>query len=306
MRRDWNSRSPSISRRDSISSSFSSMTDSSSQASTSEESKRRSGVNKVCRICGDVAYSYNFNCVSCESCKAFFRRNALRKKEFKCPFSGKCEINLVSRRFCQKCRLEKCFKLGMKKELILTEEERELKNKMVREKRAKIKKEKENAERTKLECALKNSSNDIPLSDSKRKCNCKCSCGKYTNEIPLEQLLSAYIKMTNEKLKPNIIFPTIPPTNVNYYTSSTSILSPIPSPKKTSSNSPVSCNNFQPTIPQSAQMIIKDALAKFNIKDFQKPPLTLNNQLFDSLLASGVIKPIYVNSNMNNEYNNIY
>ena len=33
---------------------------------------------KVCAVCGDRALSCNFGCVTCESCKAFFRRNALR------------------------------------------------------------------------------------------------------------------------------------------------------------------------------------------------------------------------------------
>lgn len=35
---------------------------------------------KVCRVCGDKAFSVNFNVVTCESCKAFFRRNALKTK----------------------------------------------------------------------------------------------------------------------------------------------------------------------------------------------------------------------------------
>nr|KAG5708734.1 hypothetical protein BaRGS_034951 [Batillaria attramentaria] len=36
------------------------------------------GVNKdkLCLVCGDKALGYNFNAISCESCKAFFRRNA--------------------------------------------------------------------------------------------------------------------------------------------------------------------------------------------------------------------------------------
>uniref|UniRef100_A0A1I7U118 Nuclear receptor domain-containing protein n=1 Tax=Caenorhabditis tropicalis TaxID=1561998 RepID=A0A1I7U118_9PELO len=87
---------------------------------SSEESRRR---QKTCRVCGDHATGYNFNVITCESCKAFFRRNALRPKEFKCPYSEDCEINSVSRRFCQKCRLRKCFTVGMKKEWILNEEQ---------------------------------------------------------------------------------------------------------------------------------------------------------------------------------------
>ncbi|GMT04353.1 hypothetical protein PENTCL1PPCAC_26527, partial [Pristionchus entomophagus] len=78
---------------------------------------------KTCRVCGDHATGYNFNVITCESCKAFFRRNALRPKEFKCPYSEDCDINSVSRRFCQKCRLRKCFSVGMKKEWILNEEQ---------------------------------------------------------------------------------------------------------------------------------------------------------------------------------------
>ncbi|EYC36243.1 hypothetical protein Y032_0918g3036 [Ancylostoma ceylanicum] len=67
------------------------------------------GKVKICRVCGDKAFSYNFNVITCESCKAFFRRNANKEREIRCPFSEQCEINVVSRRFCQRCRLAKCF-----------------------------------------------------------------------------------------------------------------------------------------------------------------------------------------------------
>ena len=35
-----------------------------------------SSAEKICGVCGDRAIGYNFDAVSCESCKAFFRRNA--------------------------------------------------------------------------------------------------------------------------------------------------------------------------------------------------------------------------------------
>jgi len=37
---------------------------------------RDSKENRVCGVCGDKALGYNFDAISCESCKAFFRRNA--------------------------------------------------------------------------------------------------------------------------------------------------------------------------------------------------------------------------------------
>uniref|UniRef100_A0A1B6EGZ0 Nuclear receptor domain-containing protein n=1 Tax=Clastoptera arizonana TaxID=38151 RepID=A0A1B6EGZ0_9HEMI len=87
--------------------------------------------SKVCGVCGDIALGYNFNAVTCESCKAFFRRNALKVKTFHCPFQEKCNLTAVTRRFCQKCRLEKCFLIGMKKELILSPEEKEIKRRKI-------------------------------------------------------------------------------------------------------------------------------------------------------------------------------
>jgi hypothetical protein len=42
--------------------------------------------NKTCRICGDKAIGYNFDVVTCESCKAFFRRNAMKPNSFRYLF----------------------------------------------------------------------------------------------------------------------------------------------------------------------------------------------------------------------------
>ncbi|PIC14488.1 hypothetical protein B9Z55_026783 [Caenorhabditis nigoni] len=74
-----------------------------------DKTKSKRTANKVCRVCGDKAISCNFNVITCESCKAFFRRNAIKEKEHRCPLNDQCEITMVSRRFCQRCRLTKCF-----------------------------------------------------------------------------------------------------------------------------------------------------------------------------------------------------
>ncbi|CAB4059110.1 NR1IN [Lepeophtheirus salmonis] len=74
---------------------------------------------KQCRVCGDKALSFNFNAISCESCKAFFRRHATKNKVLKCPFLNNCEINTITRRFCQKCRLKKCFEIEKRRKIQL-------------------------------------------------------------------------------------------------------------------------------------------------------------------------------------------
>ncbi|KAK9293918.1 hypothetical protein QLX08_011302 [Tetragonisca angustula] len=106
--------------------------------------------NKICGVCGDRALGYNFNAVSCESCKAFFRRNALKNKDFRCPFTENCNITPVTRRFCQKCRLDKCFSIGMRKEYIMSEEDKVLKRQKIEQNRAKKRPTLENTKPSKI------------------------------------------------------------------------------------------------------------------------------------------------------------
>lgn len=40
--------------------------------------KKRVNGKNVCLVCGDKALAHNFGVITCESCKAFFRRNALK------------------------------------------------------------------------------------------------------------------------------------------------------------------------------------------------------------------------------------
>ncbi|XP_059163808.1 nuclear hormone receptor HR96-like isoform X2 [Physella acuta] len=98
-----------------------------SGSQSKREQKRRpkpkDGTMLFCGVCGDRALGYNFDAISCESCKAFFRRNALKAKPFTCSFEGNCKLDAHTRKFCSGCRLKKCFSIGMKKEWILNEDQ---------------------------------------------------------------------------------------------------------------------------------------------------------------------------------------
>ncbi|XP_033757190.1 nuclear hormone receptor HR96-like [Pecten maximus] len=101
--------------------------------------KPKDGSQLVCGVCGDKALGYNFDAITCESCKAFFRRNALKSKMlpgmgtgssaglgtnvFTCSFDGNCKLDTHTRKFCSGCRLKKCFDIGMKKDWILSEDQ---------------------------------------------------------------------------------------------------------------------------------------------------------------------------------------
>ncbi|BFY96996.1 hypothetical protein BsWGS_00036 [Bradybaena similaris] len=99
---------------------------------------RKNKEDKYCGVCGDRALGYNFDAISCESCKAFFRRNAPKGLEyFKCPYEEKCKMDVSNRRFCKRCRLRKCFEIGMRKEYILTDEEKMRKRQRIEENRHK-------------------------------------------------------------------------------------------------------------------------------------------------------------------------
>ncbi|XP_068210043.1 uncharacterized protein [Palaemon carinicauda] len=98
----------------------------SSDSPTSPASPGRSGGTKACGVCGDVAKSMHFGGLSCDSCKAFFRRSVQNNayKGFTCPYDKKCVIAVSSRKACQFCRFNKCLSIGMEKGWVMTEDER--------------------------------------------------------------------------------------------------------------------------------------------------------------------------------------
>ena len=80
-----------------------------------------------CEVCNDCATGYHFNALTCEGCKGFFRRTIKAQKIFSCAFNNQCKIEKGNRRQCPACRLEKCLKIGMKRECIMTDAEIEAK-----------------------------------------------------------------------------------------------------------------------------------------------------------------------------------
>jgi len=55
---------------------------------TDNQSQEPQLPNLKCGVCGAPAYGYNFDQITCESCKAFFRRNALRDMVIKISFNS--------------------------------------------------------------------------------------------------------------------------------------------------------------------------------------------------------------------------
>ncbi|XP_047111817.1 photoreceptor-specific nuclear receptor-like [Schistocerca piceifrons] len=87
---------------------------------------RRATPPRRCAVCGDRAYSLHFGGLSCDSCKAFFRRSVQSRAclTFRCPHSRPCLVTVTSRRCCQACRYAKCLAAGMEPGWVLSEQER--------------------------------------------------------------------------------------------------------------------------------------------------------------------------------------
>lgn len=79
-----------------------------------------------CHVCGDKSTGSHFGGISCESCKAFFRRSVQKSRfaEYKCSYSGECKMNTSTRKICQFCRYKHCVMIGMKSKWVLSDDER--------------------------------------------------------------------------------------------------------------------------------------------------------------------------------------
>ena len=72
---------------------------------------------KMCEVCGDTTLGCNYGVHSCASCKAFFWRNWHNDSLFG-HCDGNCDVTVISRASCRKCRLNKCYMLGMKRNIM--------------------------------------------------------------------------------------------------------------------------------------------------------------------------------------------
>ncbi|KAM5129188.1 nuclear receptor subfamily 1 group I member 3 isoform 1-T2 [Mantella aurantiaca] len=86
------------------------------------ESEDPDSEEKICAVCGDKANGYHFHVLTCEGCKGFFRRSMSKGLTFTCPFTRSCPVTKAKRRRCQACRLQRCLDVGMRRDMIMTEE----------------------------------------------------------------------------------------------------------------------------------------------------------------------------------------
>ncbi|KAL3842002.1 hypothetical protein ACJMK2_020076 [Sinanodonta woodiana] len=68
-----------------------------------------------CKVCSGTSTGFHFGVITCEACKAFFRRALLQKQNYKCAKDDNCTITDTRLGNCSSCRLKKCFALGMSK-----------------------------------------------------------------------------------------------------------------------------------------------------------------------------------------------
>ncbi|CAL4084546.1 unnamed protein product [Meganyctiphanes norvegica] len=71
-----------------------------------------------CVVCGDKSSGKHYGQFTCEGCKSFFKRCVRRNLQFSCRGNRNCPVDTHHRNQCQHCRLNKCYKVGMRREAV--------------------------------------------------------------------------------------------------------------------------------------------------------------------------------------------
>ena len=76
----------------------------------------------------DDKHHLHYGGICCYSCRAFFRRahQATKEPNFQCKNGETCEITVKNRRKCQRCRYNKCLKIGMDAKWVLTNDQKKI------------------------------------------------------------------------------------------------------------------------------------------------------------------------------------
>jgi hypothetical protein len=78
----------------------------------SSSNKKDVEFTEECRVCGNAASTHlNYGAITCNSCRAFFRRG--RPKNKRCINNSKCKITKATKAGCPYCRYNKCLAIGM-------------------------------------------------------------------------------------------------------------------------------------------------------------------------------------------------
>uniref|UniRef100_A0A668UZ43 Retinoid X receptor beta n=1 Tax=Oreochromis aureus TaxID=47969 RepID=A0A668UZ43_OREAU len=79
---------------------------------------------RLCSICGDRSSGKHYGVYSCEGCKGFFKRTVRKDLTYTCRDNKDCTVDKRQRNRCQYCRYQKCLAMGMKREAVQEERQR--------------------------------------------------------------------------------------------------------------------------------------------------------------------------------------
>jgi len=69
-----------------------------------------------CKVCGDKSSGVHYGAISCEGCKAFFKRSQPSITKYRCLRGKSCSVDRTTRTRCQYCRLKRCLESGMSRD----------------------------------------------------------------------------------------------------------------------------------------------------------------------------------------------